>query len=390
MCRNIIFIIAILLIPINSHAIEKIIVNAEGVGNILANSEGRARDIAIDDALRNVIKQAIGDYIDSETIAENTILIKDSIYSHSHDYIHDYTILSETTEGNFYKVSIEATVLSGKLQEDLAAIGLLMERRHKPRIMVIIPEYHMISTRNPDPERRRENRQEVPDPAGETEIIKNLLAAGFKIVDQQQVAKIRYNDQVKAAINGDTKSASQIGLEHGAEIIIIGEAFSESAGRIVSGFESCRARVEARAIKTDTAEILAADGKFANGMDIAQFVAGKKALHNAGKELSVSLIESILANWGNDASNSTSIELIITGLNYREFIKFKTLLNDSLKGISFVHQRTFTNGRATVELDFKGDAQNLSEELVLHDFEGFKVEVTDFSINRLTIKVTSL
>lgn len=220
MYRSFIFIIAILLAPLNSQAIEKIIVNAEGIGDILADSEGRVKAVAIDNALQNVMKQAVGDYIDSGTIAENTILIKDSIYSHSHDYIHDYTILSETTDGNFYKVSIEATVLSGKIQEDLAAIGLLMVRRHKPRIMVIIPEYHMISTRNPDPERRRENRQEVPDPAGETEIIKNLIAAGFKIVDQQQAAKIRYNDQVKAAINGDTQLASQIGLEYDAEIII--------------------------------------------------------------------------------------------------------------------------------------------------------------------------
>ena len=298
--------------------------------------------------------------------------------------------MSETTDGNIFKVSIEAHVLSGKIQDDLAAIGLLMVKKYKPRIMVIIPEYHLISTRNPDPTRRRENSRKVPDPAGETEIIRNLIAAGFKVVDQQQVAQIRYNDQVKAAVNGDAKLASRIGIEYGAEIIIIGEAFSESAGRIVRGFESCRARVEARAIKTDTAEILAADGKFATGMDIAQFVAGKKALQNAGKELSGYLIESVLAKWSNDVSNSTLVELIITGLNYREFINFKTLLNDSIRGVSAVHQRSFTNGRAFVELEFKGDAQNLSEKFVLHDFEGFKVEVTDFSTNRLTIHVTSL
>ena len=240
--------------------------------------------------------------------------------------------------------------------------------------MVIIPEYHI-------------NRR-IPDPAGETEIIKRLLEKGFKVVDQYQVSKIRYNDQVSAAIKGSISLATKIGLEYGAEVIIIGEAFTEYFGRIVGGLESCRARMEARAIRIDTGEILVADGKHAAGLDITAALAGKKALQKAGNALGDYLIEQLLAKWSSDVTNVTSVELVITGLNYKQFIDFKSTLLESVRGIKAIHQRSFTYNRAVVEIEIKGDAETLSEELIRKDFKNFEVKITDFSANRLTISVS--
>jgi hypothetical protein len=172
-------------------------------------------------------------------------------------------------------------------------------------------------------------------------------------------------------------------------LLIIGEAFSESAGRIVGGFITCRARIEARAIKIDTGDILVADGKYATDLDIVEAIAGKKALQKAGSELATYFINQILSKWGNDVTNITSVNVIIYGLNYNEFIRFKQVLLQNIRGIKAIHQRSFTSARAVVEIDLKGNAQFLSEELTLMKNNDFSLNITEFSANKISVKVFS-
>jgi len=368
------FLVSTLLAPLTSEAQGTIIVKSKGVGDIYAGRKARARDIAIEDALRKGVEQAVGMFLSSETVVQNGDILNDSIYSRTKGYILSYETLSEVTDGPLYQVTVEAHVATDKLKDDLTAIGLLIRRKHKPRIMVVVPEYHL-------------NRR-IPDPAGETELIERLLEKGFKVVDQSQVSRIRYNDRVRAAIGGNTDLAVKIGLEHGAEVIIVGEGFGEYVGRIIGGLESCRARMEARAIRTDTGEIMAAGGKVASGLDITESIAGKKAFQKAANELSEYLIDQILARWSGEVTDITSVVLVITGLNYQQFIEFKSILLESARGIKALHQRSFTGNRAVVEIEIKGNTETLSEELIRLNLKHYKVQVTDFSANRLTIFVT--
>ncbi len=225
---------AFILLPIVAYAQETTVIKTEGIGDIVDGGNGRARDIAIEDALRKAVEQAVGTFIQSETVVQNYTIVNDEILARSTGYIKRYDITNESNDGNNYKVTVRAEISSEKLRDDLTAIGLLMVRKHKPRVMVVIPEQNLGKT--------------VSNPAGETEIIKRFLEKGFKLVDQSQVSKIRYNDRIKAAIEGDAKLAAKIGLQHGAEVIIIGEAFSEPLGSI-GGMVSSRARVDARVIK---------------------------------------------------------------------------------------------------------------------------------------------
>jgi len=162
----------------------------------------------------------------------------------------------------------------------------------------------------------------------------------------------------------------------------------KSAGRLVGGFTTCRARIEARAIRTDTGEILAAAGKNATALDISEVMAGEKAIQKAGYELASYFINQILSKWSSDVTNQTSINMIINGLNYKQFIRFKHVCLRSIRGIKVIHQRSFTNGRAIVEIDLKGNTQLLSEELISKKFGSFTVEVTAFSANRLSVHIS--
>jgi len=118
---------------------DEVEVTSEGVGAVTATTAG-ARDMAIEDALRRAVEQAVGAFIDSESMVENYQLLSDRIYSKSTGHVRNYKILREWEEESLFRVKIRATVGTDNLKNDLEAIGLLMQRKHKPRVMVIAVE----------------------------------------------------------------------------------------------------------------------------------------------------------------------------------------------------------------------------------------------------------
>ncbi|MEW5816496.1 MAG: CsgG/HfaB family protein [Spirochaetota bacterium] len=149
--------------------------------------------------------------------------------------------------------------------------------RKKIRIAVVIPEVLL--------------RRQVPDPAGETKIIQTLIDAGFKPLEQTNISYLRYTPEVAAAIE-DAVAAAALARKLKVDIIIIGETFGEEA-RESAGFQSWRARLEARALYTDTQEIICAISEYGSGADISDAVAGKKALENAGGKAGEILVEKL-------------------------------------------------------------------------------------------------
>ena len=148
-----------------------------------------------------------------------------------------------------------------------------------PSVMVIIPEFHI--------------QRRIPDPAGETEIIRQFLRAGFRVIDPSVYASLSDARRL-AAGGGDAAEARAIGREYGADVVVIGEAFSEMApGQSQNGLISCRARVEARAVRTSDASIIAADGRHGGGAEITESASAKTALKNAGAAMADVFLEAM-------------------------------------------------------------------------------------------------
>ena len=177
------------------------------------------------------------------------------------------------------------------------------------KIIVIIHEYQMASVDSgrifpdtPSQNTKPSYRQIIPDPAGETEVIKTLIAAGFHVVNQEQIVKIRYSDQVKAVLNGEKDIAILLGKKFGADILIIGEAITQSTGNSFQGLFSSRARVEAKIIDLDNGKIIFTDGLYASAMDRSEIISGKKALQKAGVEIGNIFVEKLRHIYGKSSS----------------------------------------------------------------------------------------
>jgi hypothetical protein len=107
-------------------------------------------------------------------------------------------------------------------------------------------------------------RQQVPDPACETELQKLLQAVGFPVVKNRSEAKYS----------------------------ITGEAFSQFATRR-GNLVCCRARAEIKIEEVATNKLVRPDRRTVGAIDLAEEVAGKAALQKAGLELADAFIRNL-------------------------------------------------------------------------------------------------
>ena len=245
---------------------------------------------------------------------------------------------------------------------------------HKPRIMVIIPEQHL-------------QRRRIPDPAAETAVIRQFVENDFWVVDQSQIEEIRYNDELRLALQGDDNTAITIGKQFDAEVLIIGEAFSQRANFSSRGLVECNARVEARAIRVDTGQILATRGLTATAIDTSEEIASKKSLAEAGQNIGDYLMREIARKW--KSASAPSVRIKLTNVDFRQLILFEQMLKEKVENVRRFHRRSFDVIRkiAEIDVDVKGETQSLSTELTTTEFPDFEIEVLHFTTNALDLKL---
>lgn len=261
----------------------------------------------------------------------------------------------------------------------------------QPKIMVVIPEYHMdpkdsgrIFPDRPKPPEEPIRRQRIPDPSGETEVIKILLEEGYHLVDQKQIENIRHSDQVKAVINGEEDLAKLLGQQFGADILISGEAVSQSTGTSFQGLFSTRARIEAKAIDLRTGRLLYSEGLYASALDRSEIIAEKIALQKAGAKLGQILADILRGLY---APDSSMIKIIVTGLSFKDFVAFKNSILTSIKSVKSIEQDSFVKKQAFLSVEIDTTPNLFAESIVAIDSSSFNTEIIEMSNDSLTIAV---
>jgi len=127
---------------------------------------------------------------------------------------------------------------------------LLPAGKERPSVRVVIPEQHLT--------------RRVPDPAAQTEIQRVLQQLGFKLVDSGS-----------------------------ADYVIEGEAFSERGGQR-GQLIFCKARLEVKVTDVKREKIWV-DRQTCSAVDLAENIAGKSALQQAGRSVVERLITQFFA-----------------------------------------------------------------------------------------------
>jgi len=164
-----------------------------------------------------------------------------------------------------------------------AAVKAIPGDWKKPVVMVIIPEMHI-------------RQPQLIDPAAETETIKRLTDAGFKVINSEYVHMMKMDQAQAKKIFSGLKTSAEYAAKKGVDVLLYGEAVSEQAAGL-GDFEGCRGRVELKAIVTKSEEILCADSAEAGATDLSEVVAGKKAIQQAANRLADKFLYTLAEKW---------------------------------------------------------------------------------------------
>lgn len=96
----------------------------EDTRQVVVTGLGTNRDEAIKQGLRSAVEQAIGVFLKSETIIENSITIEDQILSHSRGYVESFDIITEGAQADLYTVRLSVVVIVKQLEATLIELQL--------------------------------------------------------------------------------------------------------------------------------------------------------------------------------------------------------------------------------------------------------------------------
>ena len=348
---------------------------AEGVAALpVQGGVDIARDHALSDALRKAVEQGVGIFVNSETRVENFQLISDNIYSQAKGYVSSYRVVTEELEGALYRVAIRAVVRLGDIENDLAAIGLLVLEQGRPRIMVVVKEMQDWTGFWSDD--RGMSRMML-----ETMIVDAFQQKGFPVVDAATVRENLKEDQLKRILEGDVETAALVGFRAGAEITVAGTAERSSQIRFVAGAarEFHRFRMSARAVNTETAEVLGA-----SATTIELPFSEDQARRRSADTTSAELISKILGGW---KKHENVTVIAASNADFSKVQQLKSEISGKLRGIIRVISRDLVGSNATFEVISSTSTQEVRDGLTTRGIAvGF--EVTGFSGDRIEIRFT--
>jgi len=340
---------------------------------VTVTGTGATASDAESDALRAAVENTLGVLVDSATLVEKNIVLQDQVYTQSRGFISDYKIIGRNQDSDgLWQVTITAVVddqPNSKLMNELTRLGIINTQLRNPKIAVYVPERHI--------------QFNIPDPAGETAIVKALINAGFS-----QVTEVGSRMNVRNPLNMSAAEMTSAARQLGVDIIIVGESFSEGlgdAGQWLPGnqrtnMQSCRARVEAKMFIVKTGQIIAADGKYGSGLDNSQAVASKKALENAGKQMGEYLVQQITGLY----TSQQNIEVVVYGAAFQKINLVQSAIGN-VRGVKSCNLSSYEGGKAVFVVQYGGSPQTLFNAIQANTDADLNVQ--SISYNMLVIQV---
>ena len=358
-------------------------IETQGYGVIISSDLANARDRAIDDALRKAVEQAVGTMVTSDTEVQNFQLKKDEILSQTAGFVQRYEVARGWKEdASTYVVTVRAVVKIGNLKEDLQAKGILMERIGKPRIMILMRERNMTD---------RWDQVSVDLNISETTLINAFREESrkFNFVDQAAVKANLDRSQARSAFAGGAGEAAAIGRSFGADVMIVGEAYSNAVQvPMLGSMISCQATVGAKMIWADNGQIFGTDVAQGKHPHIDQVAGGVLAIQKASQALSEKLIPEVWADWREKVMSGRQLSMVVKNATFSQLRAFERTMKLVVGGVQKLNRRSFDSGVAIYDVTSKFDANRVAEELDGKDMEGFKVQVLSVTANSLEISLS--
>ncbi len=276
----------------------------------------------------------------------------------------------------FYRISPRAFILLTAVLCLSALLSAGWAKGPVPRYMIMIEEKNL-GTYTID--------------EAEKVITEYLMSNGIEVVDAELIRTNVDRDKALQAMNASPRSAAALGLQFGADVVLVGKAISKGSAEQIkdTAFRSYQASVTIKAIRTDTAEVLAMESREAAKIHVDDLAGGSLAIREAAVPLIRELMPKMMAKLGQTSSaEGWKIQLIVGDVTQIwQVAALKQLLREKIPGTREVIQRGFVSGVATFDIFCLNDSQKLAEELTMAKPGPFRLKVLGVTPNKLDMKL---
>jgi hypothetical protein len=283
--------------------------------SVEATGYGPSLETAQRAAQRAAIEKGIGQVVTSQTEIENFQTKRDLVLTHTEGAVKSSEIVGKTQgPDGVWEVTVKAVVSKAEIRQDLLALAILRSAIGNPRVAVLVTETILGTPR--------------VDGITEASIIHAFKDREFEVVEPSEALRAKRAKQIALATGGDLKSATDLGTEMGAEVVVVGTATATEADMSDnpyfqnSGMKSASGSIALKAIDVNTREILALRAGDAPMVHPNAAVAGTKALEKASQKVveqsETGLIDQLIKAWQNKANNGILIRVRIQNIpNYQ-------------------------------------------------------------------------
>jgi hypothetical protein len=330
--------------------------------SVIATGMGINRSAALENAKRNAIEQVVGAVISAKTVMENYQIVQDKIYSRSSGYLTGYTVLSEgkSEEDGTWRVTIQTSVKTRAVKNDLQAIGILLARVGNPRFMAI----HLPATKTSLP-------PDSPLTLAARQAICGVFARkGFIVLDRAM------HDKVYASISRAGQRTA--GIDHlatqaqkgSAELLLLYDARAiekteaDDANRVTVEISLC-------AVAAATAELIDEKKSVLNSASAGYDETQAGAM--LGERTAEELLDGTLAYF--QRAVDAGIRLCLRFQNFSEEETYTiTAVIEAMPGVKDKNVRNESPDNFQLDVNFQGDKFDFKRRL----YQGLKKEAIFF------------
>lgn len=404
------------------------IVRVTGRAAVSGKNIQKSREKAISEGLATAVDQAALEIIPIKAFAADFRKLNKILHDRTDKFVRNYKIMAEAQIGKMYRVLLEVTVLTnelqarkGKLPEPVRAAASSSPRpafptdsrpaSAAPGILFLIAEQDL---ENESPQYWWGEGTAFLDSFSETAMAGKMREKGFHVVSHGYMPSSEGAATNPVALQPDlsNREAVKIGLRMQADVVIVGKSLVYRVSGRDGNTESFNGTVSARAIRTDTGEeisstlqttvkkdrneaggsrkVLSAAGSLA-GEDLARQIADMG--HEKTEPVTSGLLKSdrpALPSEQSPTRLSTSpIHILVSGTSdLGNFVKFRRTLNE-MTGVSEIRIMEMKADKATILVNFQGNAENLADKLMGKTFKLFYLKLYDTTQNTLSIELVS-
>jgi hypothetical protein len=352
-----------------------------GSGPAPSREVADARDLALREALRSAVEEAVGRLLPAQRIVRYYPLLAEGILDRSMTYVQDYQIVHEVKGPQLYRVTVQTTLYFDRLRQDLRQLGLLLTEAERPTVVLLVAE-------KPGPRAPwlwwwRTSPPEQQSLAFTQAIGRVFSSRGVVVLSPSSLlAKLPQDQAYQEPLLGDG-TACALGKALGARIVVVGEVSHQPA----AGGSPATATGSLRALSADTGQLLTPAAATIPVQPTAEQPSPGHGFAALAERLGPQLVDAMLASVVAGGKTAREVTVRVVGVrNYGELLRIKEFLQET-PGVTRVDQIQLQGAQGSVIVVFSGEAETVGRALKGRDFGAFTTSTDSVGEDSITVSI---